>query len=194
VIRSNTPTGLVVFSDTAYEMLPPGAPGTELKPLLRFFTPRPGSTQTDPIFLENPWTDAFRGGTRISSGLELARQVLRDDHVRNGSVLLISDLDSASSDVTLLTQSLLKYKEEHLPLRLMALDPQAANKFFFERMLGRGAFDDRLTATGKVLVRQQRVLSTAVPHGLVALALLLLAALAANELYGARLPLPRRAT
>src|SRR5688500_13585300 len=34
-------TGLVVFSDAAYELLPPGSPSRELASLLRFFKVRP---------------------------------------------------------------------------------------------------------------------------------------------------------
>jgi hypothetical protein len=35
---SNRRIGLVVFSDAAYEMFPPGTPARELRSLLRFFT------------------------------------------------------------------------------------------------------------------------------------------------------------
>src|SRR5215212_7166955 len=55
LIASHTRIGLVAFSDIAYELLPPGSPSSELRPLLRYFaaqaTPRPGS---DP-FVPNPW-------------------------------------------------------------------------------------------------------------------------------------------
>jgi hypothetical protein len=192
VIRANTRTGLVVFSDTAYEMVPPGSPGAELRPVLRYFTPLPGSTALDPIFLQNPWTDAFRGGTRISSGLETAREALHRDHIRHGSVLLVSDLDTAGSDVTLLTQSLLAYRKDHLPLRLMALDPQPDDRFFFERLIGKDAFDTRVTKDGGVVLRRDRSLAATVPRTLLLVSLALLALLAANELFCGRLPLPRR--
>ena len=39
--------GLVVFSDTAYEMLPPGSPSRELRRLLRLFRPIGGSGGED---------------------------------------------------------------------------------------------------------------------------------------------------
>src|SRR6266496_2645632 len=47
--------GLVVFSDAAYEVLPPGTPGHELLPFLRFFRPAPNSTTG--TFPPNPWED-----------------------------------------------------------------------------------------------------------------------------------------
>ena len=63
--------GLVVFSGTAYQALPPGTPAAELKPLVRYFTLPPQKTPGFlPTFPPNPWTDTFSAGTRISSGLE----------------------------------------------------------------------------------------------------------------------------
>ena len=42
VIESNQPVGVVYFSDVAYLALPPGTPGRELRPFLRFLrTPPP---------------------------------------------------------------------------------------------------------------------------------------------------------
>src|SRR5262249_44024072 len=35
LIATDTPTGLVVFSDVPYELLPPGSPATALAPILR---------------------------------------------------------------------------------------------------------------------------------------------------------------
>ena len=39
LVRAGTPTGLVVFSDVSYELLPPGTPASELQPLLRLLHP-----------------------------------------------------------------------------------------------------------------------------------------------------------
>ena len=68
--------GLVVFSDTAYELLPPGTPGRELLPILRYLK----ATGTGGQLPINPWQD-FRAGTRISAGLATARQALEREHV-----------------------------------------------------------------------------------------------------------------
>ena len=49
---------LVVFSDLAYEALPPGTPAADLAPLIRFFTiPRQGDSQVGSSFPPNPWAD-----------------------------------------------------------------------------------------------------------------------------------------
>ena len=39
VVQGDPSVGLVAFSDTAYEMLPPGSHGSDLKALLRFYRP-----------------------------------------------------------------------------------------------------------------------------------------------------------
>ena len=56
LIRARAHVGLVAFSDISYELLPPGSPARELRPLLRFFAPpplRPGATDETP---PNPWS------------------------------------------------------------------------------------------------------------------------------------------
>ena len=93
LVAENASIGLVVFSDVAYELLPPGTPASELRPMLRLLVaPRLGP----PV---NPWTQTFRAGTKISSSLELARRMLERDGVRSGSILLVSDLETAPDDV-----------------------------------------------------------------------------------------------
>src|SRR6187551_254953 len=64
--RSGERTGVIAFSDAAYELLPPGTPARELLPLLRFFRPEAASSTGE--LPNDPWKD-FRAGTRISQGL-----------------------------------------------------------------------------------------------------------------------------
>src|SRR5512134_693405 len=72
--RSGERTGVIAFSDAAYELLPPGTPARELLPLLRFFRPDvAGASGELPV---DPWKD-FRAGTRISEGLRVAHATLR---------------------------------------------------------------------------------------------------------------------
>ncbi len=74
--RSGGRFGLVIFSDEAYEALPPGVPATDLAPFVRYFTlpqqVRPGFAVTFP---PNPWQATFSGGTRISAGMDLAHSI-----------------------------------------------------------------------------------------------------------------------
>ena len=71
LIADNASIGLVVFSDVPYELLPPGTPASELRPMLRLLVPpRLGP----PV---NPWSITFRAGTKVSAALQLARDMLR---------------------------------------------------------------------------------------------------------------------
>src|SRR5439155_15225827 len=97
IAASKAPIGLVLFSDAGYELLPPGSPAGELQPLIRLFTPTGVDREGFPVFPANPWAQGFRSGTRISAGLDEAREALARAHVREGSVLLVSDLDEPAS-------------------------------------------------------------------------------------------------
>ena len=95
--RSGERLGLVVYSDTAYEALPPETPSAELGRFVRFFgDDAPAGRFGQPL---TPWVRAFTSGTKISTGLELARTVLRRDGIDKGSVVLVSDLQDDQNDV-----------------------------------------------------------------------------------------------
>ena len=176
--------GLVLFSDIAYEALPPGTRASELRPYLRFFRTR-GVT--------NPWQDAFAGGTRIWSALDLAHRMLKRDHVTNGAVVLISDLADAPNDRALLGQTLAGYVDDRIPIKIVALDPTPDDKQLFARALAHGGGAvETLGPTSHVLARHRTrpALPTALLVGALALALLL----AANELALGRASLEKRVT
>src|SRR5580765_8078300 len=61
IVDANQSIGLVMFSDSAYELLPPNSPPGALLQFIPFFTPLRfyGST---PVFGQSPW-DTFMGGT-----------------------------------------------------------------------------------------------------------------------------------
>jgi hypothetical protein len=169
--------GLVLFSDIAYEALPPGTPATELRPYLRFFRTRG---------VPNPWQDAFAGGTRIWSALDLAHRKLKRDHVTTGAVVLISDLADAPNDRALLGQTLAGYVDDRIPVKIVALDPTPEDAQLFERAHahGGGSVETLGPTTHGVARRRTRpTLPTALVAGALALALLL----AANELALGRL-------
>ena len=64
-----------------------------LKPLVRCSTlPDQSTPGLVPTFPVNPWSRTFSGGTRISSGLELARQLALDTRRHKpGVIVLVSD-------------------------------------------------------------------------------------------------------
>jgi hypothetical protein len=186
LIAADASVALVIFSDVSYELLPPGTPARELKPLLRFIAPQ-GSTLP-----ENPWTSSFRGGTRISTGLELAREMLKRDRVRNGTVLLVSDLETASSDISALTRVLTGYESSGIPLRIVALAPLRDDRFFFQSIVGKDAFVEPLApARAADASREVRVTGSR-PRWLLIAASLLVLLLAANEHWCGRLVVPGR--
>src|SRR5262245_20207112 len=108
--RDGGTAGLILFSDTAYQALPPRTPVAELGGFERFFrVAQPGSPGFQPQPPRSPWTDSFSAGTRISTGLELALNVVRARHLRKPLVLLVSDLDDDAGDLESLTSVALAY-------------------------------------------------------------------------------------
>lgn len=187
VVDGDAPVGLVVFSDVSYELLPPGTPASELEPVLRVLTP---PEKGDP---PTPWTQSFRAGTRISDALELAGRMLRRQHVEKGSILLISDLQTAPDDVTHLTRTIDALKSRHVAVRVVPIGALSDGRLLFGRLLGEDAFSEP-TSTLENKPRPLRSADSAgLPVGLLALAALFFLALAAHERYASRLALPRSA-
>jgi hypothetical protein len=103
-------------------------------------------------------------------------------------VLLISDLDNSGLDLPALTRELITYRRERIPIHIVALSPFEDDRFFFERMVGAGAFVDRADlAPGRLVDERQRAERAGVPEGLAVLALVLLVLLALNEHFCGRL-------
>ena len=178
--------GLVIFSDLAYELLPPGTPSAELSPLVRYLVPRRGGAdEARPV---SPWSESFSAGTRISAALELARNILRRDGVKNGSILLVSDLVTAPEDVPELARTLHELHRQSLIVRVVALSPLQAGRTVFETLLGKDALIEpsQLRNPQRVTVKTQ----SALPTGFLILGGILLAVLAANERFAGRLGLP----
>ena len=193
VLRSLAMTGsrvgLVVFSDSAYEALPPGTRGEELTPLLRFFPvdrePRSREEAERNALrsfgIATPWAGAFRGGTQISTGLREARQMVERDGIADPSVLLVSDLDNSGLDAPLLTEELIRYERSGIDLRLVPLFPNAEDRQLFGRIMGPEAFvlNEELLRNSEIEERQTLVGDF--PLAFVLVAALFLALLALNE-------------
>ena len=195
LVREDVPVGLVAFSDTAYEMMPPGARGSELKPLLRYYAPsRAVTNNVDPstLFATTPWQNVFSGGTKVSAGIDLARSVLHREHVRNGTILLLSDLETAGEDEPNLAQSLIRTERDpDVTLKVVPLYANAEDLRFFTQFVPASAMikPAQIHAPGAAEPRRTRI--TVVPWPLLVVSALLLLALAANELACGRLQVPR---
>jgi hypothetical protein len=134
--RSPARIGLVVFSDAAYEALPPGSPASDLRPLVRYFT-LPTQTQAGfaPTFPPNPWANAFSAGTRISAGMQLAHTIALAQQ-KPPAVVLVSDLDDDPNDLASLASVIAAYERDDIPVRVVGLNPSPEDVTLFERLLG----------------------------------------------------------
>ena len=179
LVAENASIGLVVFSDVAYELLPPGTPASELRPMLRLLVP----PRLGPAV--NPWTQAFRAGTKISAALDLARRMLERDGVQSGSILLVSDLETAPDDIPALTRMVGSLRQSSIQLRVLGLAPSSDAQLIFEGLLQEGAFEaPPLGPEGRDVVTETRVPA---PRTFLLLGALFFLALAAHERYSGRL-------
>jgi hypothetical protein len=215
VQQSRQSFGMVLFSDVAYEAVPPGTASTEMASFMRHFgrarlypcirrgsRPCPGGTYQVPEdtpwdeynrLVEaatrggsrvNPWSGNFRSGTRISRGLETAYEVLRRDGRSGLGILLISDLDDSQFDVPQLTQTLIRFERENVPLKIVGLRPAPDDREVFRRLLGDDAFVTRpeLQRRRDALTREQRGGGgPGFPFALAGIGALILLLLALNE-------------
>ena len=164
---------LVIFSDLAYEALPPGTPAVDLKPLIRFFTiPRQRPGQVAPNFPPNPWADTFTGGTTISSGMQLALQIALAQQPRP-TVMLVSDLDDNPADLPALAGVLADDRRDEVPVRIVGLNPAPEDVAFFATALGSNAPITFAPTLDQAAARQ----ATPFPWALAALALVAAVAL-----------------
>jgi len=184
LLEEDARIGLVVFSDVAYELLPPGTPASELRPMLRLLVP----PKLGPAI--NPWTAAFRGGTRVSTALELARSILERDGVENASILLVSDLETAPDDVPTLVQTVDSIRRTNISLRVVGLAPSSDARTIFQGLLQQGEFRiPSEPALGESTGSEDEATSSA-PLALLVLGAFFFVALAAHERFAGRLALP----
>lgn len=212
VIRQAGPggrVGLVLFSDTSLETLPPTAPAGALQQFRRFFIAlRPGKRppQNDASaaaaavydagagkgsYPQSPWAVSFTGGTEISTGLHEAREDLARAGFSGGRVLLISDLIDAPQDQPALVHELKAYaRDPRLDLRVRVLQSNVPQPVaLYRHFLGRGAV---LPAQAGPPPPLRTHTTYPLPLWLVALALVGTLGLAANELVGTPLRWRRR--
>lgn len=187
LIKARTPVGLVVFSDVPYELFPPRTPANELRPLLRLLTP-----SADGHLPPNPWNATFTAGTLISSALGLAHQMLVKNGIRNGTILLASDLQTAPTDYDTLAHMLTRLRGS-TTVRVVPLSPSSDGVKLVQSILGDHAFVNGIEPSPGGVPRVEPVLQGRTPVGLLVAGALLLAALAAHERFAGRLALPRGA-
>jgi hypothetical protein len=196
-VKNGGSYGLVVFSDTAYEALPPGSPASALRGFARYFTPLRGSRNIrvqgtlrlgQYAFPINPWASGFTAGTKISTGLRLARRILVRDHVARPSIVLVSDLATDQSDVARLSATLITFRRADVPLRVVGLSATPSDEDFFAKMIGKNALRRApLPIAGVATPPERTPAGGHFPGALVAACVALMVLLALNELWCGRL-------
>lgn len=184
LVAEDSSIGLVVFSDVPYELLPPGTPASELRPILRLLVP---PKLGPPV---NPWTQTFRAGTRVSAALELARAMLERDRVRSGSILLVSDLETAPDDVPALSRTIEGLRRSDIELRVVALAPSSDARRLFAGLLEESTFDAPSASDEPAPASEA---TSRLPTTFVLLGAFFFLALAAYEYFGGRLAVTGRA-
>jgi len=184
IVDANQSIGLVMFSDTAYSLLPPNSPPGALLQFIPYFTPV-GYYGATPEFAQSPW-NTFSGGTRVAAGLAEARRALERAHVAHGAILVVSDLDDATADQPALAAESLRLRREHIAVRIVPLFAEPANVRYFAAVFGDNAFVDPsvFTHTAK---RHAQAVAAEQPWALLALGALLVLLLAGNERWNGRL-------
>jgi hypothetical protein len=177
IASTNRPTGLVAFSDTAYQLLPLGTPARELYPYVRFFR---ASAAGNPLV-------ALRGGTQISTGLDLARDVLDGAGVAGGTIVLVSDLEDSQEDLPRVEASVAELKRRSIDLRIVPLLPSGPARSRFEALAGRGAFVPIDRLRGQVPAGRDSLLEEPAPWLFLVVAAAAILLLAANERLAGRL-------
>ena len=186
--RAGEQAGLVAFSDVGYELLPPGTPARELVPILRYLKPGQGEAAGElPV---NPWA-SFRAGTRISSGLLVAREALVRERVSDGSIVLVSDLEILPDEVERLATEIARLRQEGVEIRIVPLAPTAEKRALIERLTGPAALLRDPGETGAVRAPEERSLRGAAPWLFIFVGAVLVLLLAGNERALSRLEVGR---
>lgn len=184
IVNANQSIGLVMFSDTAYELLPPNSPPGALLQFVPFFTPLRYYGGT-PQFAPSPW-DIFSGGTRVATGLTEARHSLERAGVKHGAILVVSDLEDAATDQAALEAEAVRLRQDHIPVRIVPLFAKASDKRYFAALFGDNVFVDPSVFRHSAK-RHEDGVTAAEPWALLGLGALLVCLLAGNERWNGRL-------
>jgi hypothetical protein len=190
LVAANQAMGLVMFSDVAYELLPPNSPPSAMQQFLRFFAPK-SIQKGAPVFGQSPWSQ-FSGGTRISTGLVAGQNALHRAHITNGSLVLISDLNDSQDDRDPLVSEAQLLKRDHISVRILPINASPQNVQIFAHLFGSGSL---VSPSAFKRASKQRVepIVAASPWALVVVGLVFVGLLAANERLNSRL-VPESAT
>ena len=185
LVKTDERAGLVVFSDAAYELLPPGSSGREFQPLLRFFR-----STTSGFLPPNPW-DRFRAGTRISEGLKVAREALLREG-GPGKIILLSDLEVLPDEVQRLILVFGDLRRDGFDVEIVPLAPREEQRRLLELFVGaEGFLPEPVSGAEAIQARGEGRITTGLPWVFLLVGLGLVLVLATNERMLARLEVTR---
>lgn len=184
LVAANQAVGLVMFSDVAYELLPPNSPPSALQQFVRFFTPQK-VTKQEPVFGTSPWSE-FSGGTRISSGLIAGQNALRRSHVTRGAIVLMSDLNDSQSDQEPLVTEAQALRHAQIAVRIVPINASPRDTELFTHLFGDGSLVGPQAIRRATDLRVEPI-SAASPWALLVVALVLIGLLGLNERLNSRL-------
>ena len=189
--RSGSRFGLVVFSDQAYEAFPPGTPAADLAPFVRYFTlPKQRAPGFAPTLPGQPVAVDLHAAARGSPPASTSRTRSRSRAARRATVVLVSDLDDDPGDLPRLASVLLAYRRDHVPVRIVGLNPSPARRRALHAPALAAA---RRSSAAPTLAEAPPHDTTPFPWTLVALAAVAAAALcAARGVWAPRLDWRRR--
>jgi len=190
LVTANQAMGLVMFSDVGYELLPPNSPPSALEQFLRFYAPK-SVTKGAPVFGNSPWSQ-FSGGTRISTGLVAGWNALKRAGIPHGSLVLMSDLNDSQDDRDSLVAVATALRQARVPVRIVPINAAPSDVQVFASLFGRNVFVSP-SAFKQTSKRRVEPISAASPWALLAVGLVLVGLLAANERLNSRL-VPESAT
>jgi hypothetical protein len=177
---TNRRFGMVVFSDVAYQTIPPATPARELTPYVRFFQPGFRYDEEGNPLPRSPWEQWFSAGTSISSGLLLAARLLEERNYEQRGVVLISDLADDPSDYQTLADTVALYSRRAIPLSVVALDPTPEDSEFFGNLLDNPGAISNVSLPTQQSGRGQLRVAAAFPVATAVIAALVIALLAVN--------------
>ena len=184
LVSANQAVGLVMFSDVAYELLPPNSPPSALQQFVRFFTPQRVAKQV-PVFGTTPWSE-FSGGTRIAAGLVSGQDALERAHVTHGSLVLMSDLNDSQNDKDALVTEAQALRRAHISVRIVPINAGPQDTALFVSIFGRSALVGP-QAIRRASALHVRPITAASPWALLAVGLVLVGLLGVNERLNSRL-------
>ena len=181
---ANQAMGLVMFSDTAYELLPPNSPASSLLEFERFFNPQ-SIDKGSPIFGITPWA-AFSAGRGSREGCAWARQRYSVPASRTDRSSSSATSTTAPPTRSRSSPRPSRSRRHDVPLRIVPVVAAPPDVKIFRTLFGLNSFVVP-SAYKTTSTEQVQPVTSSLPWALISVGAILVGLLAANELFNTRL-------